>query len=281
MVPNIVDDQTSLIQERYGESLAQEGRIPWNPTISNILQHVSVRNFIPDEKLPEATLETFMVAAQSASTGSMLQSWSAVAITDPERKSHIATLSGEQDFIRQAPLFILFCADLSRLQNASDHHGRPGDGTGLERIDLFIMSTIDAAMAAQNAAIAAESLGLGICYVGGTRNNAREMSDYLALPPHVVGLFGMAVGKARPEHINARKPRLPMNEVLHMDIWNGEEKKKRIERYEAILQTHYERQNKLGRPMWTVTLANFVRSGDLDGRGRMRHVLDQQGLKFT
>ncbi|KAJ4115381.1 hypothetical protein NW768_011233 [Fusarium equiseti] len=267
--------------DRYGEPLPQEGRIPRNATISRILQHVSVRSFIPDKKLPEGTLEILMAAAQSASTGSMLQSWSAVAITDTECKNHIATLSGEQDFIRQAPLFILLCADLSRLHNASDHHGRPGDGAGLERIDLFIMSTIDVAMAAQNASIAAESLGLGICYVGGARNNTRELSDYLALPLHVVGLFGMAVGKAKPEHINAHKPRLPMNGVMHIDVWNGEERLKRIERYEEILQKHYERHNKLGRPAWTATLANFVKSGDLDGRGRMRHVLDLQGFKFT
>ncbi|SCO91023.1 uncharacterized protein FRV6_15151 [Fusarium oxysporum] len=242
---------------------------------------VIVRKFLPDEKLPEGALETLTAAAQSASTGSMLQSWSAIAVIDPERKSHVATLAGDQEFIREAPLFILFCADLSRLHDASDYHGRPGDGAGLECIDLFIMATLDAALAAQNVTVAAESLGLGMCYVGAARNNACDLSDYLGLPPYVVGLLVMAVSYADPKYLNSHKPRLSISEVMYRDIWKGEERAEHIKKYKDTLQNHYKRQNKPGRKVWRVSLTNCASSSDLDGRGRMRSVLDQQGFKFT
>lgn len=273
------NQQTDLLQERYGGGLTEETKnAPWTSTISILLQHLSFRRFLRDQPLPDGTLQTLMAAAQSASTGSMLQSWSAIAITDPQRKDHVVTLCGDQDFIRQAPLFLLFCIDLRRIAEASAQHGTPSEG--LKRIYLFIVGALDAGMAAQNAAIAAESLGLGTCYVGGARNNAQELSEYLELPSRVMGLFGMAVGKADPGFMNARKPRLPMAEVLHMDVWNDDDHKESVSKYEESLRLHYERQGKGGRRAWTAQIADFVTSGELDGRGRMRDVLDRQGFEF-
>ncbi|KAJ3521554.1 hypothetical protein NM208_g13239 [Fusarium decemcellulare] len=257
MGSNLDNEQHALLQQRYGEPLSEDAKDPWNPTISRLLEHVSVRHFLRDDRLPDGTLNTLMAAAQSASTGSMLQSWSVVAVTDPDRKSRVAMLCGDQDFIHQAPLFLLFSADLGRLADASDRHGYP------------------------NATIAAESLGLGMCYVGGARNNARDLADYLNLPHRVVGLFGMAVGKADPAYLNSRKPRLPMNEVVHQDTWKSEDRAKRIVKYESTLKTHYHRQGKPERPPWTCLLADFVSSSDLDGRGRMRDVLDEQGFGLS
>ncbi|KAI9155625.1 nitroreductase [Paramyrothecium foliicola] len=251
--------QLDLLRERYGDPLDGNMKTsPWTPTVSQLLSHISVRRYLKDEPLPNGTLEILMAAAQSASTGSMLQSWSVVAITDPERKAHVATLAGDQDWIRQAPLFLIFCIDLRRLAESSESQGRPGDGAGLKRIDLFIMATIDAAMAAQNAAVAAESLGLGMCYAGAARNNARELADYLNLPNRVIGIFGMAVGHADPAFLNSRKPRLPIAEVMHRNVWNDENHEHHIAEYEATLGSHYKRQNKHGRPSWTAQVANFV-----------------------
>ncbi|KAF4459194.1 nitroreductase [Fusarium albosuccineum] len=274
MGSNFDNGQHALLQQRYGESLSEDAKYPWNPTISSLLEHVSVRHFLRDEHLPDGTLSTLMAAAQSASTGSMLQSGSVVAVIDLDRKSRVAMLCGDQDFVRQAPLFLLFCADLGRLADASERHGYPGEGAGLERIDLFIM-------AAQNAAIAAESLGLGMCYVGGARNNARDLADFLNLPRRVVGLFGMAVGKADPAYMNSRKPRLPMNEVVHQDTCKSEDRAKCIAKYEDTLKAHYHHQGKPERPSWTSLLADFASSSDLDGRGRMREVLEEQGFGLS
>ena len=58
-----------------------------------------------------------------------------------------------------------------------------------------MVSVIDAALAAQNMSIAAESMGLGICYIGGIRNNLNEVSELLETPEYVLPLFGLVVGQ--------------------------------------------------------------------------------------
>ncbi|PYI14814.1 Nitroreductase [Aspergillus violaceofuscus CBS 115571] len=74
-----------------------------NPVLETIWRHKSIRHFLPSP-LPDDALETLIASAQSASTASMLQTWSVVAVQDPSRKAAAAQLSGNQDFIRQAPL---------------------------------------------------------------------------------------------------------------------------------------------------------------------------------
>lgn len=69
----------------------------------------------------------------------------------------------------------------------------------LESTEKFIVGITDTTLAAQNAAIAAESMGLGICYLGGIRNNIESIAEYLELPSHVIPLFGMTIGySSRP-----------------------------------------------------------------------------------
>jgi nitroreductase len=86
----------------------------WNAVLDTILNHRSVRGFLP-RKLPDGTLETLIAAAQSASTSSNLQFWSVVAVQETERRSRLAELAGQQQFIRDAPLLLVWLADLSRL----------------------------------------------------------------------------------------------------------------------------------------------------------------------
>jgi nitroreductase len=68
---------------------------------------------------------------------------------------------------------------------------------------------------AQNVAIAAESEGLGICYIGGVRNNPQQISELLSLPDHVYPVFGMCLGY--PAHQPDVKPRLPVEAILKED----------------------------------------------------------------
>ena len=81
----------------------------WNEVLDTILNHRSVRGFLPNA-LPQGTLETLIAAAQSASTSSNLQFWSVVAVEETERKSRLAELAGQQQFIRDAPLLLVWLA---------------------------------------------------------------------------------------------------------------------------------------------------------------------------
>jgi len=168
-----------------------------------------------------------LTAAQSGSTSSLLRTWGVIAIQNPEHKDPVAELAGDQDFIRKALLFLVFCPDLRRLNNLSRQYDQQ-PARALENMDMFIMSTLDAAIAGQNVKMAAESLGFGICYVGALRNNAAQMCELLNLPPLTWGVFEMAIGYPNTErNLSGKqtKPRLPMQEVLHMERWSEEVKK--------------------------------------------------------
>jgi nitroreductase len=153
----------------------------WNEVLDTILNHRSVRAFLP-RALPAGTLELLVAAAQSASTSSNLQFWSVVAVQEPDRKSRLAELAGQQQFIRDAPLLLVWLADLSRLDRIAADQAQV-DGT--HYLEEFIVGVVDAALAAQSALIAAESLGLGGVYIGAMRNLPEQVAVELALPPHV------------------------------------------------------------------------------------------------
>ncbi|KAI9038322.1 Nitroreductase-like protein [Aspergillus affinis] len=215
----------SLAEERYRDSQSSTFPLPTSPSeplpgaLATILSHKSYRAFLRDKPLPKGTLETLLTAAQSGSTSSLYQTWDVVAIQDLEHKSKVATLAGSQDFIRQAPLFLAFCPNLRRLDNLSKQYEQQ-PARALENMDMFIMSALAAAIAGQTVAIAAESLGLGICYVGALRNNAEQICELLNIPPLTWGVFGMAIGYADSENqLSGKqiKPRLPRREIVHME----------------------------------------------------------------
>ena len=107
--------------------------------------------------------------ARRAGSSSNLNVWSVVAVRDAARRARLAELAGNQDQVREAPLQLVWLADLARLRRVATACGRPADG--LDYLEMFLTGVIDAALAAQNGAAAAESLGLGMVYIGGVRNH--------------------------------------------------------------------------------------------------------------
>jgi nitroreductase len=81
-----------------------------------------------------------------------------VAIANPDRKAALAELAGKQVYIQQCPLFLVWLADLARLTSIAEQRGLPH--AGLDYLEMFLTAAIDAALAAQNATIATEALGL-------------------------------------------------------------------------------------------------------------------------
>ncbi|MEJ1976336.1 MAG: nitroreductase family protein [Acetobacteraceae bacterium] len=156
--------------------------------LDRLLAHRSVRAYRTDP-LPPGTTEILVAAAQSAASSSNLQLWSVVAVEDPARKARLAAVAAGQKHITQAPLFLVWLADLSRAQRLADV---PLDG--LDYLETFMVGVVDAALAAQNATVAAESLGLGTVYIGALRNNPEAVAAELGLPPRAFAVFGMCVG---------------------------------------------------------------------------------------
>ncbi len=184
-----------------------------NAVLSTIHSHASVRHYLA-RPVAQDTLEAIVRAAQAASTSSNLQSWSVIAVRDAEKRARLAHLCGDQRHIAEAPLFLAFCADRARLDRVCALRGYTQDTSTLES---FLVSALDAVIAAQNAALAAESLGLGICYIGGIRNHPDQIIQLLDLPPRVFPVVGMTVGwPARPPR---KRPRLPLSAVLHHETY--------------------------------------------------------------
>ncbi len=188
-------------------------------TIEQIYAHGSVRQYKTDP-IPKDVVETIVAAGQRGSTSSNLQMYSVVAVTTAEKRDQLASLCGNQAHIRQAPVFLAWCADLSRLERAAE---RRGHDPVLNYAENFLLATVDVAILMQTATVAAESLGLGMCYIGAIRNNPAEVIELLNLPRLVFPISGMTLGW--PVRAPRIRPRLPLETILHWETYDtsGEE----------------------------------------------------------
>lgn len=175
------------------------------PTIDLLCSHRSIRSFT-DQKVSTEQRDAIIAAAQSASTSSFLQCSSIVRVTDPALRDELVTLTGGQTWVADAAEFWVFCADFNRhLQICPDAQ--------LGRAEQLLLGCVDTALMAQNAMVAAESLGLGGVFIGGIRNNIAQVTELLGLPKFVLPLFGFCLGY--PESVPDVKPRIPQSMLVH------------------------------------------------------------------
>lgn len=225
-----------------------------NQTIETLLSHRSVRKF-EDRLLTDDQIHRLVEVAQRAATSSFVQAYSIIGIKDEAKKQKLAELAGDQPYVAKNGHLFVFCADLYRHELAGEIEGIDVKES-LETTETFMVSLIDAALAAQNAVVAAESEGLGICYIGGIRNHAEEVSELLQLPERVVPLFGLVVGY--PAHTPGQKPRLPLEHVYHDETYEQDERrlKEQIEAYNETISNYYEQRTKGARnDRWTDQVA--------------------------
>lgn len=274
-----LDDPVRLkaLQQRYGNGSVPAG-VRWNDMIAILLDHRSVRAYT-SKPLPCDTAETLVAAAQSAPSSSNLQLWSVIAVTDQEAKAQYAVLAGNQRHIDDAPLLLLFLADHARTEALGQREGRATDG--LAHLDSFLVSAVDAALAAQNASIAAQSLGLGTVYIGGLRNQPDAVAALAGLPPRATVLFGLVVGFPDPKRPAAVKPRLPQQAILHHERYNREGHEQAIQTYEDASR-QFQRQHALPEAGWiTPALDRTLDAEALNGREALRSTLKRQGFDLT
>ncbi len=241
-----------------------------------MLSHRSVRAYLPDA-LPIGTVETLIAAAQSAASSSNLQPWSVIAVEDPARKARLAALANNQKHINEAPLFLVWLLDLARLENLARERNVTAEA--LSYLESFLVGAVDTALAAQNAVVALESLGLGGVYIGAIRSKPVAVAKELGLPPNVFPLFGLVVGWPDSTVATDIKPRLPQEAVLFREqyAW-GDTQRVAIDAYDARLRAFQEEQ-KLPLQDWSVQALNRVKdSPSLHGRDRLREALTTLGF---
>jgi nitroreductase len=259
---------------RYGpEAVPAAG--PWNDHISLLLSHRSVRGYRPDA-LPAGTLETLIAAAQSAATSSNLQTWSVIAVTDPDKKAALAKLANNQKHIEQCPLFLVWVADISRNQRLGAE-----EGVTLEVMpyqETFLVAAIDAALAAQNATVAVESLGLSTVYIGALRNHPLEVAKVVGLPSGTFGVFGMCVGYASATAANEVKPRLPQDVVLHHEVYDASGEQPHRAAYDTLM-SDFSARNEMAADNWTKrVIGRMGKLAALSGRDKLVAALNAMGF---
>lgn len=267
--------QDAALRLRYGAKEAMAAKGPWNDALALMLDHRSVRGYKSDP-VPKGTLESMIAAAQSAATSSNLQTWSVVAVNNRETRAEFAKIANNQKHIEQCPLFLCWIADLSRMERLGQQ-----ENVSLEilpYLETYLVAAIDAALAAQNAVLAAESLGLSTVYIGAMRNNIVRVAELLKLPSRAMCVFGLCVGYAADNVTNAVKPRLPQTAILHHETYSGARDKELRAAYDAELSI-YSREQEMSQYSWTERVLNRAEKiKAMSGRDKLRLALEQLGL---
>lgn len=203
-----------------------------NETINILMNHRSIRKF-KQEPVTKEQLVTIVRAAQMASTSSNMQAFSVIHVSDRDKRRQLAALAGNQAYVEECPVFLVWCADLYRLKTACGF----AEGEGyIGTTENLVVAVTDTALAAQNAVVAAESMGLGAVYIGGIRNQIKEVSALLKLPEYVIPMYGMCLGY--PDQSPTIRPRLPYKAVLHEDVYSAEDYEARIQAYDATMKQY-------------------------------------------
>ena len=185
-----------------------------NPTLGVLMNHRSVRAYA-DRPIPEETLQQVLQAATRASTTGNMQLYSIIVNRDPEMKRKIAPAHFNQPAVTSAAAVLTFCADFRRFnQWCRFREAEPG----YDNLQAFMWAVVDAVAATQNACVAAESLGLGICYMGTVTYNAHELIKIYGLPEGVVPVTCITMGYPAEEPPLA--DRLPLEGIVHHEVYH-------------------------------------------------------------
>lgn len=243
-----------------------------NETINLLKSHRSIRKFKDNPVEPEK-LQAIIESAQAASSSSFLQPYTIIGVKEPSLKEELARLSGDQPYVARAPLFLVFCADLNHIDQACRMNAieMPKDYT-----ETFIIAAVDTALAAQNAMVAAESLGLGGVYIGGLRNDPRGVCNLLKIPKHAFPLFGICLGY--PDQSPEVKPRLPQAIIYRENYYNSLDERSAIDEYDETVSQYYLTRTRGKRAdRWSQQMAEKF-SKEL--RPHMEDFLKEQGFKM-
>ena len=189
-----------------------------------IANHRTIRKYKPELLSNELMNEILNAGCRASTTGNM-QVYSIVNTTSVELKKLLAPMHFNQPMVSNAPHVLTFCADFNRFNKwCLVNNAEPGYDNFLS----FMTGAIDALLVAQNVCIAAESHGLGICYLGTTIYNADKIIELLNLPKGVVPITTLTLGWPNEKPIQV--DRLPLEAILHHETYKDytEQQIKRI-----------------------------------------------------
>jgi nitroreductase len=172
-------------------------------------RHVSIRKF-KNQTIPDKLLDSIIYSGTRASTTGNMQVYSVIVTQDEKNKQKLAPLHFNQPVAADAPVLLTFVADFNRFsQWCRISKAEPGYANFFS----FFTAAIDALLVAQNVCVAAENYGLGICYLGTTTYNAKEIIGVLELPKLTFPVTTVALGY--PAENPPLTDRLPLKGIVH------------------------------------------------------------------
>lgn len=176
-----------------------------------LLNHRTIRKYqlIP---ISDLVLTDILECGIRASNTGNMQLYSIVVTRDTEKKDMLSPFHFNQPMVKAAPVVLTICYDINRFSNwCSLNHTK----TDFSNLLWLLTGTIDASILTQNICIAAESKGLGICYLGTVLYNAPEISRVLNLPLGVIPVTSVTLGY--PDQNPPKTDRLPLDSVVHYE----------------------------------------------------------------
>ena len=187
-----------------------------NETIRQLHARKSVRVFL-DREISQEDKDAILNAACQAPTAGNQQLYTIIDVTDPAIKARLVDTCDHQPFIADAKLVLIFCADCKKWYDAFRHAGCE---PRLPSVGDLLLAISDANIAAQNAVTAAESLGIGSCYIGDIMENCEERRALLHLPPYIFPAAMLVFGYPTEQQKGRAKPRrADMEHIVHQNAY--------------------------------------------------------------
>ncbi len=216
----------AALSERFGEQFVVDPALPGLEQLTCLAARRVHRRYLPRAVVPEL-LRLLCACALSAPSKSDLQQADILVVRDKATQRKIAALLPEMPWVSEAPVFLVFLANGSRLPRISHMRGKPFPN---EHLDLFFNATVDAAIVLATFLHSAEAVGLGCCPISVIRDHARVIGEMLALPDKVVPIAGMTVGW--PADAGGITPRLPLSLTLHEERYDEGDLAAQVDAYD-------------------------------------------------
>nr|WP_295904921.1 nitroreductase family protein [uncultured Bdellovibrio sp.] len=206
-----------------------------NEIFDVIHNHTSIRSY-KNTPVPEETLNKILLAATRASSSGNMQAYSVIVTSDQKIKEELYEPHFKQNMVLDAPLLLTFCADFHRMKRWIKLREAPEN---FDNFMSFMIAAIDAVLASQNAALAAEAEGLGICYMGTTLASCDRIAKILKCPEGVVPVVGFSLGY--PDEQPATRDRLPTTALFHREQYQVKTDDEILESYSDRETTGWKR----------------------------------------
>jgi|AutmiccommuBRH23_1029490.scaffolds.fasta_scaffold00023_145 FMN reductase [NAD(P)H] len=181
-----------------------------------LMKRRSARNF-KDQPIPEELVEKLLAAANNAPSGGNIQPLSVILVQESENRANLAEIVGNQPWVKNAPLSMIFCLDYNRVKRWAILNGTEFKGD--QAFSHFLISYADVICAAQSVVLLAESLGLGSVYVGTIQSCMDQARELLAIPEYVLPILVLSLGY--PKSIPRTIPKLKREVIVHHEQYQS------------------------------------------------------------